>query len=87
MAFAITKGKESVVDDPNYLEDFYAPLVPERTFARNTEGFVDRIIWQVEALLGPLDTTVCEVEGDDDKSILEHNVRCILQKYREYVTQ
>lgn len=51
-----------------------------------TEWFVERIINQVEMLLGPLSTETCVVAGNDDKSILRYNVYRILQDHREYLT-
>ena len=41
---------------------------------------IAELIQQVEWALGPIDTTPCVVEGDDDKSILEHNFRCVLDR-------
>lgn len=41
------------------------------------------ILWHVEQVCGQLNRVYCEVEGDDDYSILRHNVALILRAERD----
>ncbi len=38
----------------------------------------ERLLWHVEQVCGPLSTEVCEVPGDDDRSILAHNFAAVI---------
>ncbi len=49
------------------------------TLARPS-GDIDKLLWHVEQVMGPISTQPCEVPGDDDRSILEHNFRALLDQ-------
>jgi hypothetical protein len=38
----------------------------------------ERLLWHVEQVCGPLSTEVCEVPGDDDRSVLAHNFAAVI---------
>ena len=64
-----------------HLDD--TPLV--QAFARHRttslaaqDGLVDEILAHVERICGPISTEVCEVAGDDDRSVLRHNIGAVL---------
>ena len=42
------------------------------------DGLVDEILAHVERICGPISTEVCEVAGDDDRSVLRHNIGAVL---------
>lgn len=47
----------------------------------DTRGVGERateILWHVEQVCGPLSTEAVENEGDDDRSVLLHNIRAVL---------
>lgn len=46
------------------------------TISSVRDNAVREAMWQVEQLLGPLSRD--EVAGDDDRNILEHNLRCVI---------
>lgn len=45
-------------------------------------GAVDQIVRHIQTVMGPINTDTCEVEGDDDRSILLHNIGLIVERVR-----
>lgn len=46
------------------------------------EDLVEATLWHVEQVMGPISTEVCENDGDDDRSILKHNITAQLEQAR-----
>lgn len=47
-----------------------------------SRDLIERLLWHVEQVCGPLSTETCEVAGDDDRSVLAHNLRAELSSLR-----
>lgn len=46
------------------------------------DELVEQLMWQIEQCLGPISREVCENPGDDDYSVLRHNVTVLLADAR-----
>jgi len=51
------------------------------------DDLVERLLWHVEQVMGPISTKVCENPGDDDRSVLTHNFAAEIRSLREQVAQ
>lgn len=51
------------------------------------DDLVERLLWHVEQVMGPISTKVCENPGDDDRSVLTHNFDAEIRSLRAQVEQ
>ena len=51
------------------------------------DDLVERLLWHVEQVMGPISTKVCENPGDDDRSVLTHNFDAEIRSLRAQVKE